>query len=274
MTAPGTAGHDDDTAHDDDAAHGEVPDGTGSGRPVALVSGGSRGIGREVVATLARDGYDVALCYRTSTDAAKEVAREAAAAGARTLAMRVEVTDGARVREFVAAAQDTLGPFGTVVTSAGVVRDAALALMADDQWREVVGTNLDGTYNVCRAAIPSLMKRRGGCLVTVSSIAGVHGAVGQANYAASKAGIIGLTRTIAKEYGKFGVRANVVAPGFIETDMTEAVPERAKKQYLRKIPIGRFGTPRDVADLISFLVSDRAGFITGQVLGIDGGMVL
>lgn len=243
-------------------------------RPVALVSGGSRGIGRAIVTRLAHDGYDVAFCYHSRADAAEEAEKTAAEAGARTFALQVDVADSAQTREFVAAAEAELGPLNAVVTAAGITRDRPLALMDDTQWQDVIRTNLDGTFHVCRAAIQSLIKRRTGSIVTLSSIAGVYGGVGQTNYSASKAGIIGFTRALAKEYGKFGVRANSVAPGFINTDMTSAVPETARKKYLGQIPLAKFGAPEDVADLVSFLVSDRAGYITGQVLGIDGGLTI
>ncbi|GGT14273.1 3-oxoacyl-ACP reductase FabG [Streptomyces purpureus] len=243
-------------------------------RPVALVSGGSRGIGRAVVTRLAEDGYDIAFCYHSRSDAAEETAEAAARHGARTFARRVDIADAARTRDFVTAAEAELGPLDAVVTAAGITRDRPLALMDDSQWQDVVRTNLDGTYHVCRAAIQSLIKRRTGAIVTLSSIAGVYGGVGQTNYSASKAGIIGFTRALAKEYGRYGVRANAVAPGFIDTDMTSAVPEAARKKYLGQIPLARFGAPEDVADLVSFLVSARSGYITGQVLGIDGGLAI
>lgn len=245
-----------------------------AGRPVALVSGGSRGIGRAIVTRLAADGYDVAFCYHSRSDAAEETAKAAAEHGARTLARQVDIADAEATRRFTAEAEAELGPLDAVVTAAGVTRDRPLALMDDGQWQDVIRTNLDGTYHVCRAAIQSMVKRRTGSIVTLSSIAGVYGGVGQTNYSASKAGIIGFTRALAKEYGRWGVRANSVAPGFIDTDMTSAVPEAARKKYLGQIPLGRFGAPEDVADLVSFLVSDRAGYVTGQVLGIDGGLTI
>jgi 3-oxoacyl-[acyl-carrier protein] reductase len=243
------------------------------GRPVALVTGGSRGIGRAVVTRLARDGYDVAFCFRSASDAAEEVVKEAGEAGARVLAREVDVADAAACRAFVAETEDELGPLAAAVTCAGVTRDRPLVLMKDEEWRQVLSTNLDGTFHICRAATFSFMKRRRGALVTMSSVAGVYGSPSQANYSASKAGIIGFTKALAKEYGKYQVRANVVAPGFITTDMTAAVSEAQRKKYLAGIPLTRFGAPGEVADLVSFLVSDRAAYITGQVIGIDGGLV-
>lgn len=243
-------------------------------RPVALVSGGSRGIGRAVVSRLAHDGFDVAFCYRSNAEAAARTVEEATGTGARVIARRVDVASLEEVRDFTAAAESELGPLDAVVTSAGLIRDNSLLRMSDEDWREVMGTNLDGTYNVCRAAIFSFMKRRTGCVVTLSSITGVHGHAGQTNYAASKAGIIGFTKSLAKECGKYGVRANVVAPGLIETDMTAGLSESARKDILDSVPLGRLGRPDDVADLVSFLVSDRARYISGQVLGVDGGLVI
>ncbi|WP_329307826.1 3-oxoacyl-[acyl-carrier-protein] reductase (plasmid) [Streptomyces sp. NBC_01260] len=243
-------------------------------RPVALVSGGSRGIGRAVVSRLAHDGFDVAFCYRSNAEAAARTVEEATGTGARVIAHRVDVASLEEVRAFTAAVENELGPLDAVVTSAGLTRDNSLLRMSDEDWREVMGTNLDGTYNVCRAAIFSFMKRRTGCVVTLSSITGVHGHAGQTNYAASKAGIIGFTKSLAKECGKYGVRANVVAPGLIETDMTAGLTEAARKDILDNVPLGRLGRPDDVADLVSFLVSDRARYISGQVLGVDGGLVI
>jgi 3-oxoacyl-[acyl-carrier protein] reductase len=245
-----------------------------SGRPVAVVTGGSRGIGRAVVSRLAADGFDVAFCYLSSSAAADDVAAEARRAGARVLARQYDISAPGQAEELVSETEAELGPLAVVVANAGVVRDRPLAQMTEDEWGTVIHTNLDGTYRICRAAARSLMRHDSGSIVTISSVAGIYGNIGQANYAASKAGIIGFTMSIAKELGRFGVRANVVAPGMITTDMTAGLRDDKRKEQIGKIALRRPGTPDEVADLVSFLVSGRSAYITGQVLGIDGGLSL
>ncbi|MGW0330948.1 3-oxoacyl-ACP reductase FabG [Streptomyces sp. NPDC003011] len=243
-------------------------------RPVALISGGSRGIGRAVVLRLAADGYDVGFCYHSQEEAARLVAKEAGELGARVLHRRVDVADPDAVRAWVTGTEDELGPIETAVTSAGIVRDKALVMMSDDEWRSVMAANLDGVFHVCRAVAFGMMKRRRGSIVALSSVAGVYGNATQTNYAASKAGIIGLAKSLAKEVGRYGIRANAVAPGFVDTDMVAAVSERARTEALANVPLGRMGTAEEVADLVAFLAGDRAGYITGSVFHIDGGMAL
>ncbi|QUQ62485.1 3-oxoacyl-[acyl-carrier-protein] reductase [Kutzneria sp. CA-103260] len=241
---------------------------------VALVSGGSRGIGRACVLRLAADGYDVGFCYHSNADAARVVEKEVLELGVRVTSRKVDVSDGAAVRDWVAGVAEELGPVDVAVTSAGITRDNPLVLMTDDEWHGVLDTNLDGVYHVCRAVVFDMMKRKTGSLVNISSVSGVYGNPTQSNYSASKAGIIGFTKALAKEVGRYGIRANVVAPGLIETDMTAQLADPARKKMLQSVPLKRLGTAEEVADLTSFLASDRAGYVTGAVFQIDGGLTV
>jgi 3-oxoacyl-[acyl-carrier protein] reductase len=229
----------------------------------ALVTGASRGIGAAIAEELARAGASVVLGYRSGKDEAEELARRI---GGR--AVQADVSDPEEAARLVAEA----GDLDVLVNNAGLTRDGLLARMSDEDWRTVIDTNLAACFYTCRAVTRPMMKKRAGAIVNVSSIVGVHGNWGQTNYAASKAGIIGFTKSLAKELGSRNVRANVVAPGYVTTRLTEVLPEEATKAMLDNTALGRLGEPPDVAGAVRFLCSDDAAFITGAVLLVDGGL--
>ena len=230
---------------------------------VALVTGASRGIGKAIALELGHAGADVVLSYRTGREEAEAVAEEI---GGR--ALEADVSDAASAKALV----DEAGDLDILVNNAGLTRDGVLARMSDDDWRDVIETNLSSVFYTCRAASRPMMKRRGGAIVNISSIVGVHGNFGQTNYAASKAGIIGFTKSLARELGSRNVRANAVVPGYVRSRLTDAIPEEATKAMLEATPLGRLGDPEDVAGAVRFLCADEARFVTGAVLLVDGGL--
>jgi 3-oxoacyl-[acyl-carrier protein] reductase len=229
----------------------------------ALVTGGSRGIGAAIVRELAAAGADVVLGYRSGGEEAGALAAEV---GAR--AVQADVSSSEEAARLVQEAGDV----DILVNNAGLTRDGLLARMSDDDWRAVIDTNLSAVFYTCRAVTRPMMRRRAGAIVNVSSIVGLHGNFGQTNYAASKAGMIGFTKSLARELGSRGVRANVVAPGYVHSRLTEVIPDDARELMLQNTPLGRFGEPHDVARAVRFLCSDEASFITGEVLLVDGGL--
>jgi 3-oxoacyl-[acyl-carrier protein] reductase len=229
----------------------------------ALVTGGSRGIGRAIARQLAAAGASVVVGYRAGADEAEELAAEI---GGRAVQADVSAPNEA------ARLVEEAGDLDILVNNAGLTRDGLLARMSDDDWRVVIETNLSSVFYTCRAVTRPMMRKRAGTIVNVSSIVGVHGNGGQANYAASKAGIIGFTKSLARELGSRGVRANVVAPGYVKTRLTDVLPEEATQVMLTSTPLGRLGEPDDVASAVRFLCSDEASFITGEVLLVDGGL--
>jgi 3-oxoacyl-[acyl-carrier protein] reductase len=227
------------------------------------VTGGSRGIGRAIAVELAGAGAQVVVGYRSGGDEAEAVATEI---GGR--AVQADVADPAQAKALVEEA----GEIAILVNNAGLTRDGVLARMTDADWRDVIETNLSSVFYTCRAASRGMMKRRGGAIVNISSIVGLRGNWGQTNYSASKAGIIGFTKSLARELGSRGVRANVVAPGYVKTRLTDELPEEAREAMLGNTPLGRLGDPEDIAGAVRFLCSDEAAFITGEVLLVDGGL--
>ena len=241
---------------------------------VALVTGGSRGIGRAIALKLAEDGADVAILYAGNEGAAQQTARDIEALGAKALAEQCDVSDYEQVAAAVGRVKEALGGVDILVNNAGITKDRLALRMSPEEFDRVLSVNLNGTFHTIRALYADFMKRRSGRIINIASVAGVMGNAGQANYAASKAGVIGLTKTIARELAPRGVTCNAIAPGFIETDMTASMNQDAFEAMARTIPLARVGRPEDVANLAAFLAGDGAGYITGAVIHVDGGLYM
>ena len=238
----------------------------------ALVTGGSRGIGRAICVALAKEGANVVTCYAGNADAANETVALCKEQGVEAMALQADVKNEADVEKLFAYMTEHFGGVDILVNNAGVTRDNLMMKMSSEEFDTVIETNLKGTFYTMKLASKLMLKKRAGRIINISSVVGVHGNAGQANYAASKAGVIGMTKSAAKELGKRGITVNAVAPGFIETDMTSGLSDAVKAECMKSIPMNQFGTAENVANAVCFLASDRAAYITGNVIMVDGGM--
>jgi 3-oxoacyl-[acyl-carrier protein] reductase len=241
---------------------------------VAIVTGGSRGIGRAVSIALADAGADVAIVYAGNRQGAEETVAEIEKRGRRGVMIQADVSQADQVDSAVKQVLDAFGRIDILVNNAGITRDNLVLRMKEEDWDRVVDTNLKGTFLFSKAVIRTMMKQRSGRIINISSVVGVSGNPGQANYVAAKAGVIGMTKSLARELASRGITVNAIAPGFIETDMTAVLGDEVRDQIMGQIPLARFGSPEDVAAAVRFLASDDAGYITGQTLHVDGGMVM
>ena len=240
---------------------------------IALVTGAAQGIGREIALALATDGADVAVCD-VNLETAQKTASDIEATGRKSMALKANVAMSAEVTMAVDQVVERLGRIDILVNNAGITRDGLILRMKEEDWDLVLSINLKGAFNCSTAALKHMTKQRGGTIINIASIVGTMGNAGQANYVASKAGLIGLTKTIAREYANRGITANAVAPGFIDTAMTQALSENVRAELAKQIPMGKLGTPRDVANAVRFLASPWASYISGQVIHVNGGMYM
>lgn len=240
---------------------------------IALVTGGGQGIGKAISLALAKDGADV-IIFELNLEKAKEVSKEIGGLGRKSLPMRINVANPEEVEEGFRKAIETFGKIDILVNNAGITKDSLLIRMKDEDWNQVLDVNLKGVFLCTRAAVKSMSKQRYGRIINISSVVAFMGNPGQVNYVASKAGVVGFTKTVAREYATRWITVNAISPGFIQTAMTDALPENVKEAMLKEIPVGRFGSPDDVANMVRFLASKESGYITGQVIHVNGGMYM
>jgi len=241
---------------------------------VAIVTGGARGIGRAIVLMLAGEGANIAFSYLKSVETAEGLKNEIEKLGAKCLALQMDVRDFEKAKELVEKTKEVFGGLDILINNAGITKDKALMMMTKEEWQEVIDTNLNGVFNVTRNAIVTFLKQKKGDIINISSVSGIAGMGRQTNYAASKAGIIGFTKSLAKEAGPYNIRVNAVAPGFIDTDMVAGLREEHKKNLKEIIPLSRFGDAGDVAGAVRFLLSEAANYITGETIVVDGGLFI
>ncbi len=239
---------------------------------VSMVSGGSRGIGRAIVLELARAGSHVAFSYHSSEAKANELAKEIEQLGVKALAVKSDASSFEQSLDFVNKTKEAFGQIDVLVNNAGITRDTLLMRMTEEQWDAVIDNNLKSAFNLTKHASTVMLRQKIGSIINITSIVGIKGQAGQVNYAASKAGMIGLTKSVADELGSRNIRCNAIAPGFIQTDMTDELPEDLKKKYLDQIPLKRFANPKEVADVVVFFASEMSSYVTGQVISVCGGI--
>lgn len=243
-------------------------------KKVALITGASRGIGKQIALTMASEGYDVIINFNGNEEKAKAVCEECSKLGSNAMIVKANVADFAQVEAMVKTVMDAYGRIDVLVNNSGITKDTLLLRMSEEDFSSVVDVNLKGCFNCIKHVSKVMMKQRSGAIINMASVIGLVGNVGQANYAASKAGIIGLTKSVAKELAARGIRVNAIAPGFIATEMTEVLDDKVKDGIMTNIPLKQFGSVEDVANMVAFLASDKSKYVTGQVMNVDGGMVM